>query len=88
MHRLVVHGDSDVPRLGVEIVKRSINEANRTRRCECFGAQEYWIVDPRDESFTIYRLSDKCFQATRVTDTITSPLLPRFSLPVTDVFAE
>lgn len=56
------------------------------------GVPEYWIVDPEARSLEVLRLSpgESAYRRTAVLgkdDTLSSPLLPGFSLALGDVFA-
>jgi Uma2 family endonuclease len=53
------------------------------------GISEYWIIDPREETITVLRLSGKryVYGAFGKGTTATSHLLPGFSVDVTEVFA-
>ncbi|NDC41649.1 MAG: Uma2 family endonuclease [Chitinophagia bacterium] len=53
------------------------------------GVKEYWIVSPHDHTFTAYVLHNGAYQAQRLLthgDTITTAVLPGFSLALTSVF--
>ncbi|MBV8883201.1 MAG: Uma2 family endonuclease [Chroococcidiopsidaceae cyanobacterium CP_BM_RX_35] len=53
------------------------------------GVQEYWIVNWQLKSLEIYRRSDAQLQLVATLlegDILTSPLLPGFSLPITQIF--
>lgn len=88
-----LHG---APDLAVEVLsesRRRIDEITKKKRYELFGVLEYWIVDPELESVKIYRRDGDHFAPAAIVDTetggeITTPLLPGFTLPVADVFAE
>lgn len=56
-----------------------------------YGVNEYWIVDSEKRAVEIYRLGDGALDlAGTLTseDEITSPLLPGFSCPVTNIFKQ
>ena len=80
---LIVEVLSDRTRKRDENVKRKLYERH--------GVNEYWVVDPVAEIVSIYRRNGDSF--TRVAEisvqtggALTSPLLPGFSLDVSDVF--
>jgi Uma2 family endonuclease len=53
------------------------------------GILEYWIVNWQMKSVEVYRRNDAQLQLTSTlieTDTLTSALLPGFSLPVEQIF--
>jgi len=84
------------PDLVIEVLSeahRREDEILKKRRYELFGVLEYWIVDPELETVKIYRRSGEVFAPAAITGTedggtITTPLLPGFSLDVHEVFAE
>jgi len=84
------------PHLVVEVLSdgtRRYDEIQKRRLYESAGVEEYWVVDPELELVKIYRLSGGAYVLAAEIDTdkggtITSPLLPDFSLPIADVFAE
>lgn len=54
-----------------------------------FGVQEYWIVDPDRKAIAIYRRVQEGYGPTQIfreQETLTSPLLPDFFLPVGAIF--
>lgn len=83
------------PNLVVEVLSdgtRRVDEVKKRKLYERFGVDEYWIVDPEVELVKIYRLVAGAFQHAAEINaddggTITSPLLPGFSLDVREVFA-
>lgn len=79
------------PDLAIEILSpgtRRKDEILKRRLYEHHGVNEYWIVDPEEETVRIYRRDGETFAAGEVVEIITSPLLPGFSLDVRDVFAQ
>lgn len=79
------------PDIAVEVLSPSSRRRDATvkrRLYEHHGVNEYWIVDPEEETVRIYRRDGETFAAGEVVEIITSPLLPGFSLNVRDVFAE
>jgi Uma2 family endonuclease len=80
-----------VPDLLVEVLTeqtRNVDETVKLKRYEHFSVPEYWIADPDADTIRIHRHTGRRYEAIDVTDTITSPLLPGFSLPLSEVFAE
>ena len=83
------------PALVVEILSEGTRKRDeRVKRglYERHGVREYWIVDPQLELVKIYQLRDGRYgKAQELTleaqDTVTTPLLPGLTLPLTDVFA-
>ncbi len=54
------------------------------------GVTEYWVVDPDANRIDVYRLQENAEKPQRTlgaTDTLTTPLLPGFSLDLAGVFA-
>lgn len=82
------------PDLVVEILSdatRKRDEVTKRKLYEHFGVQEYWIVDPELQSVKVFRLSDHQYVRTaelsaEAHDTLTTPLLPTFSLSLSDLF--
>jgi len=72
------------PDLAVKI----LTETTRRECHEKFGVQEYWIVDPEDDTIRILRLSGEKYERIIVGGNITSPLLPGFSVALKAIFAE
>ena len=82
------------PELMVEIL--SPGERNKQRDQEVklklyslHGVQEYWIVSWQLQNLEIYRRTSaqlKLVNTLLVGDTLTSPLLPKFSMPVAQIF--
>ena len=82
------------PALVVEILSegtRKRDEKIKRGLYERYGVREYWIVDPELELVKVYRLQDNRYgMAQELTldakDSLTTPLLPGFSLPLATVF--
>lgn len=82
------------PELMVEVL--SPGELNEQRDKEVklklyslHGVQEYWIVNWQQKTLEIYRRKDAQLQLVATlleTDTLTSPLLPEFTAPMTQLF--
>jgi len=89
-----VHG---APDLAVEIVSPSSRRADEMKKralFDRFGVREYWIVDPEIEIVKVYRraedgsfprMAELSAEANEVLDT---PLLPGFSVPLRNLFAQ
>lgn len=82
------------PDLVIEIISentRKTDEVIKRRLYERTGVQEYWIVDPEVETVKVYRLHDGKYRRIELTlesgDTLKTPLLPEFSLPLERLFA-
>ena len=83
------------PDLVVEILSpgtRKTDEVTKRKLYERFEVVEYWVVDPELETVKIHRRVDGAFArvaelAAEAGDTLTTPLLPDFSVTLTDVFA-
>ncbi|MDH4154941.1 MAG: Uma2 family endonuclease [Nitrospira sp.] len=82
------------PDLVVEILSagtRKTDEVVKRKLYERYGVREYWIVDPELETIKIHRLTDQGYvRAPELTheahDSLSSPLLPGFQMPLTDLF--
>lgn len=82
------------PELAIEIVSPGAANERRDREVKLKlysrqGVREYWIVDWQQRSVQVYRRSDLMLQlvATLWTaDTLTSPILPGFELPVANLW--
>jgi Uma2 family endonuclease len=96
--RAAIVGEMNVkgaPNLVIEVLSdgtRRIDEGKKRKLYERSGVDEYWIVDPDAELVKIYRRVDGAFQHAAEINaddggTLTTPLLPSFSLDVREVFA-
>lgn len=83
------------PDLVVEILSewnRRIDEIVKRDLYGRHGVLEYWVVDPELETVKVYRASQQGFpRVAELTmeagNTLTTPLLPGFTLPLSEVFA-
>jgi Uma2 family endonuclease len=78
------------PDLLIEILSGSHPEYDTRLKYQTYerrGVAEYWIVDPDRNTITIYRRSGAAFIRADVGDTLTTPLLPGFELPLEPLFA-
>jgi Uma2 family endonuclease len=82
------------PDLAVEVVSpwsRRRDEVTKRRLYERWGVGEYWVVDPDLERLKAYRRDGQTFQkagelSVERSDSLTTPLLPGLSLPLTSIF--
>ncbi len=82
------------PELIVEILSPGDRNEQRDKEVKLklyslHGVQEYWIVSWQQQTLEIYRRSHAQLQLVStllVGDTLTSPLLPEFSLPIAQIF--
>jgi Uma2 family endonuclease len=80
------------PDLVVEILSPSTETRDRGIKLKAYGRSgvaEYWIIDPAAQTIEVYRLSPEGLQLaqTFASDaTVTTPLLPGFSVPVNSIF--
>ena len=84
------------PALVVEILSRSTRKRDKGIKLRLFeqkGVREYWIVDPKGHRVTVFRRGDDgSFPRLMDLDegqaaTLTTPLLPDFTLSIDDLFA-
>ncbi|MBV8517386.1 MAG: Uma2 family endonuclease [Acidobacteria bacterium] len=85
------------PDLAIEVLSESNrrhDEVIKRKRYEGFGVAEYWIVDPELELVKVFRrgADDKFERPMEISveegGALTSALLPGFSMPIADVFAD
>ncbi len=80
------------PDLVVEILSPATAASDRGPKLKSYaryGVTEYWIVDPDAHAIEIYRLTPEGYELTRTCtdkETLTSTLLPGFSLAVGQIF--
>jgi Uma2 family endonuclease len=84
------------PALVVEVLSRGTRKTDEQVKRRLFarvGVREYWLVDPELDLVKVSRRGDDASfrRVAELTaedgDTLTSPLLPGFSLPLADFFA-
>ncbi len=79
--------------LAIEIVSQSLEDRERdlvTKRIEYarVGIQEYWIVDPAQETVTVLSLTGDVYSESDLFgrgDVVASSLLPELALPVAEI---
>ncbi|OFV92894.1 MAG: hypothetical protein A3G76_10350 [Acidobacteria bacterium RIFCSPLOWO2_12_FULL_65_11] len=83
------------PDLVVEILSpgtRKTDEVTKRKLYERFGVKEYWVVDPELDAIKVYRRDNGPFaRSAELTaeagDVLTTPLLPDFSVSLSEIFA-
>jgi Uma2 family endonuclease len=73
-----------VPDIAVEITTRVLIHVKMRRHFEA-GVKEIWLINPQSHEAEIWN-GPALDDATEVADTLASPLLPGFSLPLADLF--
>ena len=80
------------PDLALEVLSKSTLRKDRVRKLATyseFGVREYWIVDPVQKKIEVYERAGEELrfrQAFSSSDTLESPLLSGFRLPVARIF--
>lgn len=80
------------PDLAVEILSPSTAARDRGVKLKAYaryGIREYWIADPEQKAIEVYRLSGAGYELAKTfagADTLSTQLLPGFTLPVADIF--
>jgi Uma2 family endonuclease len=82
------------PDLAIEILSAGTDNEKRDHEVKLKlyssqGVLEYWIADWREKKLQVYRRENgvlKLAMTLFVTDTLTSPLLPEFSCPLSQIF--
>jgi Uma2 family endonuclease len=81
-----------VPELAVEVLSKSSNtDAEMNRKCaEYFaaGVVVVWLVDPENRTVTVYTAPDQSTVLDETQALDGAPILPGFSLPLRELFAE
>ena len=86
---------TEVPELLIEVLSAGSQNISRDRKSKLKlysvrGAEEYWIIDRFTQRLEVYRRESGRLVLTSTlttTDTLTSPLLPDFSCPVSQLFS-
>ena len=79
------------PNIAIEILSTN-RQRDLTRKRRLYaeaGVAEYWIFDPRRDTATILELQDGQYQERAILtpdDTLTTPLLPGLSIPLSSLF--
>jgi Uma2 family endonuclease len=84
------------PNLVVEIGSPSTRQRDETikrKLYERFGVEEYWVIDPEIETIAVYRHVGETYQrvlelALERNDTVTTSLLPDFTLSLQQIFKD
>ncbi len=90
--KLDERGCVGAPDLVVEILSPGNNSKELKHKYEVYeesGVREYWVVSPQDQTFTVYKLVNDSFQATRIMvegDVVKSVAIEGFSLDLSDLF--
>ncbi len=93
--RLKIIGEknlSGAPDLVVEVLSESTARLDREikpKQYALYGVSEYWRVDPQEKMVEVFRLKEGAYElAARpgFADTLTSPLFPGLSLPVSSLW--
>lgn len=75
-----------VPDVVVEIISRGsrrLDTGTKKADYERLGVGEYWLIDPKNETFTVYRLEDATFAEMLLTqESYSTNLIPGFTLDV------
>jgi Uma2 family endonuclease len=71
---------------------RKVDETIKRKLYERFDVRDYCVIDPELDTVKIYRRAEGAFVrapelAAEQRDTLTTPLLPDFSLSLPDLFA-
>lgn len=77
------------PDLVVEILSESNHRYDERVKFDMYergGVSEYWIVDPDEYTVKVFRRIGSRLSLVDTADTITTPLLPGFELPLTVIF--
>ena len=82
------------PKIAIEVLSAGADNEKRDREVKLklyssHGVLEYWIADWRSQQMQIYRRENGILKLTVtlfVSDVLTSPLLPEFSCPLSQIF--
>jgi Uma2 family endonuclease len=94
----VIQGDDGkfhaAPELMIEVLSRGSTNERRDRETKLklysiYGVLEYWLIDWRTQTMAVYRRQEAQLHLVATLtrdDTLTSPVLPDFSVPVAQLF--
>jgi Uma2 family endonuclease len=88
--RITDRNISGSPDLAIEVLSefsRRRDEIRKRALYEEYGVIEYWIVDPEAESVKVFQRRQGRFHGSLAGQTLTTPLLPGFSLDLPGLFA-
>jgi Uma2 family endonuclease len=94
MSKKDIRGCVGAPEIVVEILSPGNNAKELITKYEVYeqaGVKEYWVVSPTTQTFIINTLVDGKYRPSRqmtIGDTITSTVLPSFSLNLADLFVQ
>lgn len=92
-NKLDARGCIGAPDIVIEVLSPGNNSKELKNKHEVYeeaGVKEYWVVSPQDQWLRIYTLNDGKFQESPyyvAGDVVTTPILPEFSLNISDLFA-
>jgi Uma2 family endonuclease len=95
LDRLTRKNAQGAPDLVVEVLSESTRRTDAVRKRKLYervDVLEYWIVDTELETVKVYRKADGRFDrpielSSEAGDTLTTPLLPGFAVPLAKLFA-
>lgn len=82
------------PDIIIEILSPGNNKKELKNKYEVYeesGVLEYWVIQPLEKTFLKYTLVNNTYQPSRlftVSDIITTPILPGFTLNLDELFAD
>ena len=77
------------PDLVIEILSpstRKYDEIVKFKRYDAMGIPEYWIVDPEREVVKIFRRTSRGYALVPAAENLTTPLIPGFSISISEIF--
>ncbi|HUE82942.1 MAG TPA: Uma2 family endonuclease [Pyrinomonadaceae bacterium] len=86
---------TQAPALAIEVLSTGAGNARRDREVKRqvygkHGVKEYWIIDPQQRSFEIYRLEGNALKLSQTLindDEVLTPVLPGFTCRIGEIFA-
>ncbi|HLI33742.1 MAG TPA: Uma2 family endonuclease [Terriglobia bacterium] len=91
LKRMTERGVQGAPNLVIEVLSEATERRDRGEKLKLYakyGVCEYWLVDPEAETIEVYSPSESLQprEHIRPPDTLKSPLLAGFSVPLRKVF--